>query len=237
MLDLVEKSAILCSMENNPKRPGDYKVKLFRETILEWFAANARKFPWRNPSISNYQKVMSEILLQRTKAATVAKIYKGFMAKFPSWKKLAEASREELEESLKPLGLFRQRAGRVFKLAQEMKKRNGRLPKTKEELESLSMFGQYIVHAVMLFVHDSPAPLLDVNMSRVLERFFGPRKMSDIRYDPYLQDLASRVVNHHESREINWGILDFAALVCQARKPKCGICPLSSKCVYSTQIN
>jgi hypothetical protein len=54
--------------------------------------------------------------------------------------------------------------------------------------------GQYIANAVLLLCHGEPQPLLDVNMARVLERVFGPKKLADIRYDPYLQQLAMRIV-------------------------------------------
>jgi A/G-specific adenine glycosylase len=94
------------------------------------------------------------------------------------------------------------------------------------------MFGQYITNAIMLLVYGERTPLLDVNMSRVLERFFGPRQTSDIRYDPYLQALAYRVVDLDEARKINWAILDFGALVCKARQPGCGSCLLAVKCKF-----
>jgi A/G-specific adenine glycosylase len=73
-------------------------------------------------------------------------------------------------------------------------------------------------------------------MARVLERFFGERKMADIRYDPYLQDLAYRIVAHKNSKEINWAILDFSALICKP-KPLCSLCMLNSRCTYFKIIN
>jgi A/G-specific adenine glycosylase len=175
---------------------------------------------------------MAEVLLQRTKAETVAKFYPRILKKYPNWKILATAAMEDLEVDLKPLGLYKQRALRVFKLAGEMKKRNGRLPKNYEEIKTIPMFGQYIANAVMLLVYEKPYPLLDVNMSRVLERFFGPRDMSDIRYDPYLQDLASRIIDVPEPNVINWAILDFAAAVCKARNPACKECVLNWQCKF-----
>lgn len=69
-------------------------------------------------------------------------------------------------------------------------------------------------------------------MARVLERYFEPRKMADIRYDPYLQDLATNFADHLHSKLVNWSILDFAALICSARKPKCLECPINTKCSY-----
>jgi A/G-specific adenine glycosylase len=200
--------------------------------LLKWFDEKGRHFPWRNKSATNYEKIISEVLLQRTKAETVAKFFPGFLKKYPSWKKLASATIVELEETLTPIGLQKQRSRRLFPLAREMGKRKGRLPVRREEIEAIPMFGQYITNAIMLLVYGLPAPLLDVNMSRLLERFFGPRQMSDIRYDPYLQDLAYKVVDHDEARKINWAVLDFAALVCKARQPNCSGCPLAAKCKF-----
>lgn len=214
------------------KRISKQKIEFFRTSLLDWFEEKGRHFTWRNKSATNYEIIISEVLLQRTKAETVAKYYPGFIKKYPSWKRLAGVKIEDLEIDLKPFGLYKQRAQRVFKLAQEMGKRRGRLPGSREEIESIPMFGQYITNAIMLLVHEEPFPLLDVNMSRVLERFFGTRETSDIRYDPYLQSLAYKIVDHHETRTINWVILDFAAAVCKARNPACIECLLNGRCKF-----
>jgi adenine-specific DNA glycosylase len=59
-----------------------------------------------------------------------------------------------------------------------------------------------------------------VKLARVLERVFGPRRLSDIRYDPYLQDLALRIVQHKDPARINWAFLDLAAMICTIPKSK-----------------
>lgn len=207
-------------------------IEFFRSNVLKWYKSEGRHFPWRNRSATHYEKIMSEVFLQRTKAETVARFYPGILAQYPNWKRLATASIEDLEVELKPLGLYKQRAKRVFQLAREMEKRNGRLPEDYEEIKTIPMFGQYIANAVMLLVYEKPYPLLDVNMSRLLERFFGPRDMSDIRYDPYLQDLAYKIINVPAPKVINWAILDFASAVCKARNPACKECPLNVKCKF-----
>lgn len=90
----------------------DQNIRSFQKNLLEWFKRNGRHFPWRNKSATNYELIVSEVLLQRTKAETVAKFYHRFMNRYPSWKKLAEASEAELQEFLKPLGLNIQRGTR-----------------------------------------------------------------------------------------------------------------------------
>jgi A/G-specific adenine glycosylase len=213
-------------------------ILYFQENVLDWFSKHGRKFPWRKKSITTYEIIISEILLQRTKAETVAKYYPVFFKSYPSWESLNKTRISKLEKVLMPIGLFRQRAALIKKLSKEMAKRKGRLPKTKEDIAKLPFAGQYITNAILLLVKKQPAPLLDVNMARVLERYFGPRKLSDIRYDPYLQDLAYRIVNHQESKKINWGILDFAAMICKSSNPFCNNCVFNRKCqLYLKQNN
>jgi A/G-specific adenine glycosylase len=208
------------------------KILFFQEEILKWYKANNRKFYWRKKGLTNYQYVIAEVLLQRTKAETVAKFFPNFIKEFPNWKSLAAADVKRLEDYLRPVGLYTQRSVRLKKLAEEMVKRNGRLPKDRAELESIPFMGQYIANAVELIIFSQPSPLVDVNMARVLERFFGPRTMADIRYDPYLQKLSHRIVEHRSAKEMNWAVLDFAAGVCKARRPVCNICVLKLKCNY-----
>jgi A/G-specific adenine glycosylase len=178
-------------------------LEAFRQRLLNWFKNKGRKFSWRNKSASNYYRILAERLLQRTQTETVARFLPGFVTKYPSWKKLSTASEDDLQESLKPIGLWRRRASSINLLAREMGKRRGRFPRNRNEIESLPGVGQYITNAVLLFCNDEPRPLLDINMARVLERYFGPRTLADIRYDPYLQSLVLSVVICQYSREIN----------------------------------
>jgi A/G-specific adenine glycosylase len=207
------------------------KIEFFQHTILEWYKESGRRFYWRKKGISNYQLVIAEVLLQRTKAETVANFYPYFIEEFSNWKSLANASLKKIAKYLKPIGLYTQRSARLRNLAIEMVKRNGRLPKDRKELESIPFMGQYIANAVELVIFNQPSPLIDVNMSRVLERFFGARKLADIRYDPYLQMLSYKIVEHENAKEMNWAILDFAALICKP-KPLCLICPLAKPCSF-----
>ena len=208
------------------------KVVFFQNEILVWFKENGRSFPWRKEDLKSYELIIAEVLLQRTRAETVSNKYYSFIEKYSSWNDIDEAKTKELEIALKPFGLFRQKAKRLKMLAEEMADENKELPVVREELENIPLIGQYIASAIISYVHEEPAPLLDVNMARVLERFFGPRKLADIRYDPYLQKLSRKIIEHPEHQKINWAILDFASLICTKRNPNCENCPLSKKCTY-----
>ena len=207
----------------------------FRARMLEWYGQHGRSFPWRKRSASNYNKIIAEVLLQRTRAETVAQFFPMFLTRYPSWSQLATADEDELIDLIRPVGLWRRRSKSLISLATEMAKRNGRFPKDRQQIEALPGVGQYIANSILLLCHDSPEPLLDTNMARVLERYFGPRKLSDIRYDPYLQRLAKMVVDCPDAVVLNWAILDFAARTCLSRSPKCGQCALASECNFAKE--
>ena len=211
--------------------PSHETLAELRGRLLRWFEIHGREFPWRAPSVTTYQYVVAELLLQRTRAETVASFFSKFIKEFPSWKQLESASVTNLQHHLKPVGLWRRRTASLQALSRAMVKKNGKFPRKREEIEALPGIGQYIANSVLLFCHRIPEPLLDVNMARVLERVFGPRKLADIRYDPYLQKLAKNIVECNKPLQLNWAILDLAATTCFIKNPRCSECPLSSLCL------
>lgn len=213
------------------------KIKFLRKTLLNWFKVNRREFPWRNGNVSNYNTIISEILLQRTKAETVAQYYSTFFKKYPNWESLGKATMSDLEKILQPLGLYQHRAKRLFKIAQEIRDRNGNLPKNIDELNDSNLATQYVAGAFEIFILKRKAALLDRNMSRLLRRYFNPRDFIDVRNDKEIIGLAQTVVNVKNCKELNWAILDFAALLCKSKNPDCIHCPLKEKCEYFSQIN
>jgi A/G-specific adenine glycosylase len=216
--------------------PSQRRMNTIQRRLLVWFEAADRGFPWRKRTATKYEQVIAEVLLQRTKADVVARMFRSFTCRYSSWSRLSVATQQELEDVLRPLGLWRRRANSLKALAGVMASRRGRYPKEREEVESLPGVGQYICNAILMFDQGHNQPLLDVNLARVLERVFGPRRLSDIRYDPYLQDIALRIVQHDEPTRVNWAFLDLAAMICTIRNPKCPECPLNKTCCYASTI-
>jgi|SRR6185369_14205621 len=227
------RNRVLLAPPPNLKLPKKSQVKWFQARLLRWGALHGRQFPWRKRSANNYTRIVSEVLLQRTRADVVARFLPSFLADYPSWTVLAKARRTELRKYLQPIGLWRQRSASLKNLAVEVARRHGSFPRNREEIEALPNVGQYIANAILLFCHNEAQPLLDVNMARVVERFFGPRRLVDIRDDPYLQILCKAIVRSPDPVAINWAILDHATLVCKRSKPICCECPLVSRCKFA----
>jgi A/G-specific adenine glycosylase len=208
------------------------KLTRLRDALLAWWGEHGASFPWRRSGASVYERVCVEVLLQRTRRETVSAIYADFFERFPDWHALASCSEEELGRHLQPLGLWRRRAASLGALARYADEHHGAFPSTEKELAKVPAVGQYVGNAILLFQHGKPRPLVDVNMARVVERVLRPRRLADIRHDPWLQSAAAWLVRSSPV-EANWAVLDFAAKVCRARNPRCDECPLARQCSFA----
>jgi A/G-specific adenine glycosylase len=212
--------------------PEKRKLTRLRGALLAWWAEHGEAFPWRRSGASVYERVCVEVLLQRTRRETVSAIYADFFERFPDWHALASCAEEELGQYLRPLGLWRRRVASLGALARYADEHRGAFPSTEKELARVPAVGQYVGNAILLFQHGKPRPLVDVNMARVVERFLRPRRLADIRHDPWLQSAAAWLVRSSPV-ETNWAVLDFAAKVCRARTPRCKECPLARQCSFA----
>jgi A/G-specific adenine glycosylase len=156
---------------------------------------------------------VAEILLQRTTAAKVARAFPGFISRYPTWEAMADAPLAELQGALRPLGLWRQKARALLDLANVVEKRGGELPCTRRDLERLPGIGPYTASALMAALFGLHEPLVDVNMARVLGRFFGTEACGSSVRDASLRTLAFHLVQGEHCLLVNWAVLDMGALL------------------------
>ena len=198
--------------------------------LLAWYGEHGRSFPWRQPDASDYQRICVEVLLQRTRAETVSNLFHDFFEAYRSWEAIAQTNHESLETALRPIGLWKRRAASIKGLAVAAAKLDGQFPRSRAKLAQIPAVGQYVANAILLFQHGLRVPLLDTNMARVIERYLRPRKLADIRHDPWLQAAAYWLVRSGNPREVNWAVLDLGAIVCTPGSPSCERCPLYTSC-------
>ena len=69
----------------------------FQRTLLTWYDTDGRHLPWKNKRLTQYQIIIAETLLQRTKAETASKFYNQFIKDFPNWTRLTQADTATIE--------------------------------------------------------------------------------------------------------------------------------------------
>ncbi|NJM61938.1 MAG: A/G-specific adenine glycosylase [Oscillatoriales cyanobacterium RU_3_3] len=213
------------------------KIRWFRSRLKDWGRENRRDFPWRRTS-EPYAILVAELLLQKTAAATVAPIFQELLDRYPTLADLAAAPGKEISSLLQPLGLF-SRTEKLLEAVQViLENYHGEIPSTEAELLQLPGVGKYIARSVCAHAFGQPAAVLDVNVARILERFFGIDGGKVKSRSPELWEAADRVAPKQEVSTWNLGLLDFGAAVCTAKNPRCGECPLQQRCDdYRSKIN
>ncbi len=190
-----------------------------------------RDYPWRKTK-DPYSILVAEFLLQRTDADTVVPIYKTFLTQYPTLERLAIASIRNLAELLQPLGLFF-RAERLSQTANMIRdKYDGIIPQEEKELLKLPGIGKYTARAILSQAFNQPAAVMDTNVARILERFFGIEGGRIKSRCKILWNAAETVAPDTNVGHWNLTLLDFGALTCTARNPKCSECPLSVRCYW-----
>jgi A/G-specific adenine glycosylase len=209
------------------------KHRQFAQRLLMWFEKNERVFPWRKTR-DPYKILLAEIFLRKTDAAKVLGVYEHFIRQYAGLEALVNAKEGDLEDFLRPLGLYRRRAKELMNLAQIVTtKYHGKIPHSREELLGLPGVGDYIANAVLCFAFGKDVPLLDTNVIRVVIRVFSfESKKKRIRDDPEMWQNIREIVPKSSSRNFNLAVIDLAATICLPKKPKCWICPVSLICDY-----
>jgi A/G-specific adenine glycosylase len=213
------------------------RVKEFQRRIIEWYELYGDKqLPWRSARPSGWEVLVASFLLRKTTTAQVAKVYSEFLKRYPSPEALLKSSEEEVSELIRPLGIERQRSKHLIELARELVGRfKGQVPCDKKGLKELPGVGDYIASEVLLVACSQPQPLLDRNMIRVVERFFGFKSSKSRPHtDRALWRFAETLTpsDPEEAKKFNFGVLDFARRVCTAKDPKCSACPLRDLCAW-----
>ncbi|MCL1463318.1 A/G-specific adenine glycosylase [Argonema galeatum] len=148
------------------------KLRWFRRKLKAWAKQNMRNFPWRKTK-DPYAILVAEFLLQKTNADTVAPVYQRFMERYPTLSALAAAPPEDVTMLLQPLGL----AFRALRLRQStqliLKNYRGKIPKTEAQLLELPGVGKYTARSICAHAFGQRKAVLDTNVARILERFFG----------------------------------------------------------------
>ena len=200
--------------------------------FANWFKVRGRSFPWREEGVSPYGILLAEVLLKQTRAEMVASVWPALFRMYPNASSLESASPEVLLQHISRLGFGRQRTTALRQLSAAINKAGG-LPSKPSELMELPHVGMYSAHAVACFAFGHRVPVVDLSIVRVLSRLAGIEPPRDIRRAPEVWEVAWSLLPDKETKEHNYGLLDFAADTCKARSPRCGDCPVASSCAYA----
>lgn len=202
----------------------------FKSLIIAWFRINKRELPWRETS-DPYRIWVSEVILQQTRVAQGISYYLKFTEEFPDIFKLAAADEDRVMKVWQGLGYYT-RARNLQKGAKYVvEKFYGNLPSAYDELLTIPGIGPYSAGAIASFAFKQPVPAIDGNVYRVIARVFG------VFASPFtskgkssFRELLMELMDQKNPDVFNQALLDFGAIQCTPKGPKCETCPFSQYC-------
>ena len=200
------------------------------QPVLAWYKKNKRELPWRNTDA--WGVLVSEIMLQQTPVARVLPIYIEWMKRWPTPEALAAATPAQVITAWGRLG-YPRRALRLHECAKVISTQyKGQIPETQSELRELPGIGDYTSAAIVAFAFEGRSLVLDINIRRVFARVIdgvevptaAPTKSERLEREKLIPSKNPHV----------WAAatMELGALICTAKNPKCGQCPLADQCIW-----
>lgn len=201
-------------------------------SLLDWLQKNGRRFPWRETT-DPWRIYITEILLQRTRADEVDKIYEDFFVNFPTANAIADSPESEIRNMVFSLGFVNHRTRTLYEAA-DLCIEQGSVPESLEELKRPWRVGEYSARACQMFSRGEPLALVDANFSRVIERVLGYDMPNQPHKSDEFYDFLGALVPSEPAlaRAFNLALLDLGALICKPQNPACNVCPINTACYY-----
>lgn len=200
--------------------------------VLRWYADAARDLPWRRADASPWAVLVSEVMLQQTPVARVLPAYDAWMARWPTPAALAVEPAGAAVRQWGRLG-YPRRALHLHAAARVLVERYaGRIPESLEELRALPGVGSYTAAAVASFAYRHRHPVIDTNVRRVLARALAGQPRARTATAALDRQRAESVLPADPEQAARFGValMELGALVCTARSPHCGSCPIATAC-------
>jgi len=202
--------------------------------VIAWFDAHARDLPWRRPDATPWAILVSEIMLQQTPVARVLPAYDAWLRRWPTPADLAADAPGEAVRQWDRLG-YPRRALNLHAIACALTERHGgEVPASYDELLALPGIGPYTAAAVASFAFRQRHAVLDTNVRRVLARLVNAEEHPPKARTTAEQRLAEELLPDDPPQAARWAAasMELGALVCTARSPSCGTCPVVADCAW-----
>jgi A/G-specific adenine glycosylase len=200
--------------------------------LIAWFDAEARELPWRAPGTTPWGVLVSEVMLQQTPVHRVVDVWTEWLARWPRPSDLAAETPGTAVRAWGRLG-YPRRALRLHAAATAIAtEHDDVVPDEVEVLLALPGIGAYTARAVAAFGYGRRVPVVDTNVRRVLAR--AMHGLADSGAPSTSRDLSdvSRVLPQAQAARFSAALMELGAVVCTARRPRCGDCPLTDDCAW-----
>ncbi len=177
---------------------------------------------------NNFELLIAVTLSAQTTDKNVNAVTPGLFERYPDAYTLAQASQKDVEEIIKSIGLYRNKAKNIIALSQKLVDQfDAVVPDTMEELTSLPGVGRKTANVVLAECFGVPAIAVDTHVHRVA------RRLKIAKEDDSVEVVEEKLRKYFPSERwirLHHLMIFFGRYKCTARNPKCDDCPFSDFC-------
>ncbi|PZD93592.1 endonuclease III [Paenibacillus sambharensis] len=175
-----------------------------------------------------FELTIAVLLSAQCTDETVNKVTADLFRKYKKPEDYLAVPLEELQEDIRRIGLYRNKAANIQKLCQILLDRyDGQVPEQHEQLTELPGVGRKTANVVVSNAFGVPAIAVDTHVERVSKRLAAAKPDDSVlEVEKKLMKLVPRdewTLTHHR-------LIFFGRYHCKAQSPKCDICPLLDVC-------
>lgn len=204
------------------------------ERLLEFYGEPI----WRNP-LPAIDELVSTILSQNTNDINRDRGFNALQTKFPTWEEVRDAPPQDVIDAIRPAGLANQKGPRIQQVLRSITEERGSLDlsflgdlpveEARAWLTRFNGVGPKTAAIVLCFSLGKPAFPVDTHIYRVTGRIgLRPERMTVEQAHPHLEGLFPPETYY--AAHLN--IIRLGREICQARRPRCEICPIVDLCDY-----
>lgn len=178
----------------------------------------------------SFKILIRTVLSQRTRDENTAEASEKLFNVAQTPKEILKIKDEKLKELIRPAGMYNQKMKRIKGISEQiLEDFDGTVPKTRDELLELPGVGYKTADITLMYGYKIPSIAIDTHCKRV------PKRIGITDEDDDVEEIKEKLENLIPKEKwylVNIGIVRFGQDVCQPRRPKCDICPISNVCDY-----
>ena len=175
-------------------------------------------------------------MLQQTQVKTVIPYFNKFTNKYKTLESLSKINENQILKLWEGLGYYRRARNLLASTKILVREYNSKLPNTLNEIKKLPGVGDYTANALMGLIHNSPTIAIDGNVKRVFARYIN-KKESKINFEKLIASNKKNLFITNRNSDFVEALMEFGALVCKPKDPKCSQCCLNKSCRYLKSSN
>jgi endonuclease-3 len=201
------------------------KVRKVSKILFETYPEATCSLDYQEP----LQLLIATILAAQCTDLRVNIVTKDLFKKYKSAEDFARANPEELEQDIKSTGFYRNKAKNIIACCQKLiSEYDGKVPNNMEDLVSLPGVGRKTANVVLSNIYGIPGIIVDTHCIRLSNRI----GLTDYEDPVKIENDLMEIVPKKDWSKFSNNLVYHGRAICDARKPKCEICPVSEHCKH-----